>query len=204
MANLLIGTRTVFLLTEQGVDAVTVGSHGVRLDSAAAGGSTFNKTSTETLSFTDPSSETASFSATSTEALAFTDPSSEFATLLSDVTDALTLTDVSSETIGGITAVVTEALTLTDASSETATFARACLDAIAFSDSAAIATKVIGVLASEALTLTDVATAAGGEEVSAQRGGSSLTLAQMRRLERLQMIQRDDEEVIAAIMDLLK
>ena len=171
-----------------------------------AGGSTFNKTSTDALSFTDPSSETASFSGVATDAIAFTDPSSEYATLLSDITEALALTDVSSETIGGITAVVTEALAFTDASSETAVFARTCLDAIAFSDSAAIATKVIGVLVTEALAFTDVATAEGGqqEEVAAGRSGATLTLEKMRRLERLQLIQRDDEEVIAAIMELLK
>ena len=37
-----------------------------------------------------------------------------------------------------------------------------------------------------------------------QRGGLSLSRAKLRRLERLQMLRRDDSEVIAVIMGLFK
>ena len=147
------------------------------------GGSTFNKTASETLSFTETGSEIATFVET--------------------ISETLTFGDTSSETLGEIVGIVDDALTFADTSSEVATFARQVSDVIAFSDTAEIATKVLGLLCSETLSLVDTATATGGIQM-AGKGGSSLTEAQMRRLERLQMIQRDDEEVILALMEILK
>ena len=149
----------------------------------SAGGSTFNKTASETLSFTETGSEIATFVET--------------------ISETLTFGDTSSETLGEIVGIVDDALTFADTSSEVATFARQVSDVIAFSDTAAIATKVLHLLCSETLSLVDTASATGGIQM-AGRGGSSLTEAQMRRLERLQMIQRDDEEVILALMEILK
>jgi len=158
----------------------------------------------ESLVLADVASEAASFSASIAESLAFSEDSSELADVVRTLVESLTLVDTA-EGITGVSVSVAEALLLSDVSSEVATFARSILDAVAFSDSAAIATKVIGKILTEALIFTDVALATGGVPIpTGQRGGSSLSRAKMRRLERLQMLRRDDDEIMALIARLLK
>jgi len=251
---------------------------------AAAGGTTYNVSATESLSFseassetatfveiatdplvlTDTSSETASLGVTLSESIAFTEASSELATFVKTIAEALVLTDttdadtavlqaiaesfvvtdtasevavfahavieaidladtaaIATKTIGkilvealtltdtaegttGISVTATDPIVVTDTATSTATYVRSIIESVVFADATAIDTKTIGKTLAEALILTDTAAAEGGVAAATQRGGSSLTLEQMRRLERLQVIRRDDEEIINLLMGLMK
>lgn len=198
-----------FVITDESVAQVGIFvsvDETITFADTAAETATLGSTVSESLVLTDTSAETASLGVTASESIAFADTGSELAVFLRALVEALVLADEATETTGAaaIEKAVDDALAFTDASSETATFARTVLEALTLSDSAAIATKVIGKLVFEALSLTDEATAEGGVEQALTRGGSSLSRQQMRRLERLQMIQRDDEEIINLIMGILR
>ena len=154
---------------------------------AAAGGTTFNRTLVESYAFTDTAARTATLGRTLTESLALTDPVARTATLARVLTESLAFLDESIGVIGGtvFNRTLTEALAFTDESTRVATFLR--------------------VLA-ENLSLADVATVEGGEPVPSG-SGRSMTERQMRALERrqlLEMIRRDDDEIVAIVTELLR
>lgn len=229
---------------------------------STAGGSTFNKTVSESFAFTDAPLENADFIAAIAEALSLLDTASETSAFAAAVVESLALSDVSAETISGVIAafvseslvlgdtatktavmqrVVADAIALSDTTTETAAFVKAVLETFALSDStdattallvsvveslvfsdtsteaaafAAAVNEALGLADTatetavlfraviDALALTDLSAAAGGVEEISTRGGSSMTLRQMRRLERQQLLAmiREDDEVIASIV----
>ena len=197
----VIGLRGIWV--DDDSDKQFIGPHGIRTTAPSAAGTTYNVSAVDALSFSEASSETATFPETLAEALALADIATTTAELSRIIAESLSLTETA-EGSTGIAVTIAESVLLTDTSSEIATFARTIIEAATFSDSAEIATKTIGKILLDTLTLSDTATAVGGVAQAAQKGGSSLTREQMRRLERLQLLRRDDEEVISLIMGLFK
>lgn len=172
---------------------------------AAGGATTYDETIAETFSFVDSDSRTATFARTLAEALSLVDASSYTATFARSLAESLAFTDTAS----GSTAfeeTVAESLALTDAASVAVTHARTISEALSLVD-AATRSAVFARQINEALTLIDSASGAGGTEISATVGGQSMTLAQMRRLERQQllaMLRQDDEVIVALVADILR
>lgn len=158
--------------------------------------------STSTLTVTDAASESAVFADSATSTLTVTDAGSETATFPESATSTLSVTDTSLGT-AGLDKSATSTLSITDASSESATFAAAATSTLTVTDSSSELATFLKT-APDSIIFTDTATASGGEEIAAQRGGSSLSLRKMRELERLQMLQRDDDEIIALISRLME
>jgi len=189
-------------------------------------GNIFNVSSTEALAFTDTATETADFVETITEALSLIDTSSETGnfglsvaeslvladasaiatkTLNFSVADALTLVDTASGILAGFEKTVTDALSLVDTATAQRIVNQVVTEAVSLTDSAAISTKILNLVVSEILHFGDVASADGGVPVQPDtKGGGSMTLARMRRLERLQLIRRDDEEILALLERFLR
>ncbi len=228
----------------------------------AAGGTTYDKTASDTLNLSDTASETATFSVSTAETLNLADVGSELADFVESLAETLNLLDTASGTTAKVGSVA-EALGFADTASETAAFAESIAESLSLLDTAtrtaiinrslaetlnlsdtATGTTGIAVSADETLNLADTtseiasflrsvsenlsltdtaaktwtgtrtaagvisfadaATGVGGEAVPSTKGGLSLSEKRMRELERLQMLQRDDDEVIALIARLFR
>ena len=150
-----------------------------------AGGATYNETIAEAFSFVDVDSRTAVFARTLAEALALVDVSTGAAGIARTIAEALALTDAA--TAAHIHArTISESLALTDSATRVAIFAR---------------------LIADSLVVIDSSSGTGGEVVASTKGGQSATLAQMRRMERqqlLEMLRQDDEVIVALVADILR
>jgi len=225
-ANDIIGERapeTISGATGGAEQNITVYGGPIYVPSAAAVvGGTFNKTSADTFSFTDTDSETAAFAGAITESFAFADTPSETAVFQRVVSEALALSDTATEsaifiralaetlalsdaTTGstGLAVFVAESLVFADTVTEAAAFAAAVTEALGLTDTAT-ETGVLLRAVIDALILTDAATGEGGEEIptAETRGGLSMSLQQMRRMERAQLLAmlREDDAVIASLV----
>ena len=92
------------------------------------------------------------------------------------------------------------------ASSGGTTFNETIAEALSFVD-AATRTAAFARTLSDALKLIDASSQTGGTEISVTSGGRSMTLAQMRRMERQQLLailRQDDEVVVSLVSQILR
>jgi len=170
------------------------------------GSTAIAKSAIDSILLTDTSSEVATFARTLSEVLAFSD-SADIATktIGKILVETLTLTDTAAGQLAAFAKTATDALSLVDTSTAQRAVAGVLLETLNLLDTSATVNNTFNRTLVSMLHLVDVATAEGGEEiVAAARGGLSLSQAKMRRLERLQLLRRDDEEVINLIMGLFK
>ena len=140
-----------------------------------------------------------------TETFSFTDQAAIATKVLGLIaTDSLVITDVSAGVLAGFEKSVTDTLSMTDTAAAQRLVNQIIADTLSLADTTAISTKTIGKIVTEILNFTDNVSAEGGIPILPEGSGRSMSLAQMRRLERLQVIQRDDEELLALLERMLR
>ena len=156
----------------------------------------------EVFSLSDTAARTAILNRAIADAIALSDTTTETAAFVRSVVETFTLADTAAGS-SALLAAVAESLVLSDSSSESSAFASAVAEALGLADTS----SEIGVLfraVVESLSLLDSSTGEGGEQIPVEeaRGGMSMSLRQMRRLEREQLLAmiREDDEVIASLV----
>jgi hypothetical protein len=170
----------------------------------SSGSAAIARTISESLSLTDLSSRAATLQRALAEALSLTDALTKTATLERLIAESLALTDTAAGT-AGLSEQLSESLSLTDTASVSPIYARQISESLSLVD-VSTRTAILNLLISESLSVIDSVTGEGGEAIIvATGGGSSMTLRQMRRLEREQLLAmiRDDDEIIIALVSQL-